>query len=169
MKKLLFLLFLLPQLALAQIGGSSGISFSQNAIGAPYSKPCATNYIRTGPNFCLWVGNGLSGFNSISTACTSVPAPAGAVAAFVGIEADLVAANSVAARTGQLFFYNDATCVTNIGQLNFQGQEFVATTASTTIYKMLEAYVVPVVSGNLVAKNGTVASTISIWIIGYFD
>lgn len=136
------------------------------------SKTCATNYTRINPNFCLWTAGAGSRSNAnVTGVCTSVTAPAGAIAVLAQIVVSNFSSNTLnALDVTTVNLYNDATCITTIGLISNSAKEFVAL-ASTQLSDVTVHTVLPVVGGTsqLLKTGGAAASTIGVTILGYFD
>jgi hypothetical protein len=141
-----------------------------NLLGSITSnKACAANYTRIGPNFCLWIG--ALGGTAITTACTSIAAPAGAIALLVEVRTSVFSTNVLGALDSvAINWFNDATCTTAIGTATWSEREFVAL-ASQIVADGNGSFVFPVVAGSIrvIATVLSGASTANLDIKGYFD
>lgn len=135
-------------ISLLQQNTGTNVSVTSNG-SLTSSKPCATNYTRIGPNFCLWTGALGSQSNvAVLGSCTGLAAPAGAIALYTKVSFSPAASNT-------LSIFNDASCTTN-----------TRTIASSTVSS--QETITPVVSGNSEFICST-STNCTVTISGYFD
>src|SRR6266540_4038068 len=151
MKKLLSLalLWFISTGAFAQIGlgsGVSGVPSTLNCAGGFCSTPCATNYARKGPNFCLRTAAFTA--SAINTTCTTIAAPAGALATSNTVRITMNGVSLVGtSERSTVTAYNDGTCTTAIASFTCASTDTLASpqiTGACTV-KIIS----PVISGNI--------------------
>lgn len=141
----------------------------------PMTTPCAPNYLRTAPHYCMATIFTLESWYIAPEDCHShllTTVPSTATQLHVTITHDIFSSNAANLKILSSRIYHGAACTGGLDAYSTAIREFVAT-PKTRIFQRQFAVLMPIVNGKIVANASFIRtgkdSSVRFDVVGYYD